>query len=133
MIQYMFSGIFILLCILGYYDVKHHKIPNKVTYPFFIISITYALITAHWTSMLIGAIGSLALFYWGTWGGGDAKLFSSLLAYLPLTAATLYASATLLISGVYVLLARLFFRKKEVALAPIYALTWAFVTLWYWL
>ena len=79
---FVYSLLFMVLIVLSFIDLEHMIIPNKITYPAFIIAIIFSLFFDHieFTSALIGALIPAAVFllialiYGKGLGMGDVKL-----------------------------------------------------------
>jgi prepilin peptidase CpaA len=93
--------------IAAIWDIRFHKIPNKLTLPLFLAGLVFQIATGGFTGLGQGlagfAVGFLPLFLlWmvGSAGGGDAKLMGAATVWLGFK----YAIAVLLISTICVVL-----------------------------
>ncbi|WP_340587353.1 A24 family peptidase [Erythrobacter alti] len=91
-------------------DLVSRKIPNWLNLLILVVGVILLIVTASWSGVwphllhfAIALAASLILFKFGMWGGGDAKFYSALAVWFPLTAAPLLA-LFVAVSGVAVLL-----------------------------
>lgn len=124
---------FALLLVIVVYDIRHHIIPNGLSFALALLTVTRALALGLYTSLLAGFL--LFLFFWALWyfsagrwmGFGDAKLAVGLGAFLGLSQVFAALTLSFWIGALYGLVMLSLPRsratlKSEVPFAPFLAL-----------
>ena len=77
--------LFPLAILIGYFDVRHRRIPNKIVLPTLICGLSLNTFGHGWSGLLSSVEGCLLafglmlmLYFFGAMGAGDVKLFAAI-------------------------------------------------------
>ncbi len=117
--QYAALIIFAVLALTGAWtDIARRTIPNVLSLLMLIGGLAWAVIGGGWSGLLdhgghflIALVAGMALFAIRAWGGGDAKFYPAVAAWVPLDHGVMLTVAIAILGGVlvgvYVLMRRL--------------------------
>lgn len=108
---YAASALFAALALAGAVsDIARRTIPNLLSLALLVSGLVWALVAGgvdtlvnHGIHVLITLAVSMVLFAIRAWGGGDAKFYPAVAAWVPLHLASTLAVSTALIGGALVL------------------------------
>jgi len=76
--------ILFLLIIATIKDIKERRIPNWITFSIIVLAIFFAESITSLVLMILIYIAGRVLYDYGMWGGGDAKLMTGMIGFIPL-------------------------------------------------
>lgn len=105
--QYAALAIFAALALAGAWsDIARRTIPNLLSLLLLVLGLSWSVIDGGWQALLghgghflIALAAGMALFAIRAWGGGDAKFYPAIAAWIPIDRAVALAVAIAIIGG----------------------------------